>query len=254
MIGVRRGERRTRRDVVLAVGDGQARRPRRRAGRGQRARCAGCSASLDEAGRREVRRADDRAADVPRVRLPGVLPAGADRLPGHPAGARCTCGSWPKGGTAVAAAVEAGGNGVRVRDIRLEIGDPDAVLEQARDAAVEEATAKAEQYAEATGQALGDVVSIREVGVASSPPSRSRPATCRLPRRATWPTWTMPIRAGRGRAEGPGRGGLGDRVGAIVRSAAAAIDSAAGARRTGGGPTDPLDVRLNTRAWQPRTT
>ena len=52
-----------------------------------------------------------------------------------------------KGGTAVAAAVETGGNGVRVRDIRLEIGDPDAVLEQARDAAVEEATAKAEQYA-----------------------------------------------------------------------------------------------------------
>ena len=63
-----------------------------------------------------------------------------------------------QGGAAVSAAVETGGNGVRVSDIRLEVGDPDAVLEQARDAAVEAATAKAEQYAAATGQALGDVV------------------------------------------------------------------------------------------------
>ena len=38
------------------------------------------------------------------------------------------------------------------------------MLKQARDAAVESATAKAEQYAAATDQALGDVVSIREVG------------------------------------------------------------------------------------------
>jgi uncharacterized protein len=67
------------------------------------------------------------------------------------------------GGSAVSAAVEAGGNGVRVRDIKLEVGDPDAVVGDARDAAVEEATAKARQYAEATGQELGDVVSVREV-------------------------------------------------------------------------------------------
>ena len=52
-----------------------------------------------------------------------------------------------KGGSAVSSAVEAGGNGVRVSDIRLEVGDPDAVLEKARDAAVDAATAKAEQYA-----------------------------------------------------------------------------------------------------------
>ncbi len=68
------------------------------------------------------------------------------------------------GGRAVAAAIDAGGNGVRVRDIRLQVGDPEAVLEKARDAAVEAATAKAEQYAAATDQELGDVVTIREVG------------------------------------------------------------------------------------------
>jgi uncharacterized protein YggE len=69
-----------------------------------------------------------------------------------------------KGGPAIAAAVEVGGNGVRVSGIRLGVGDPDALLKRAREAAVESATAKAEQYAAATGQALGDVVSIREVG------------------------------------------------------------------------------------------
>ncbi len=74
-----------------------------------------------------------------------------------------------KGGPAIAAAVEVGGNGARVSGIRLGVGDPDALLKRARDAAVESATAKAEQYAAATGQALGDVVSIREVGRPEQP-------------------------------------------------------------------------------------
>lgn len=76
-----------------------------------------------------------------------------------------------RGGPAIAAAVEVGGNGLRVSGIRLGIGDPDAVMQRARDAAVESATAKAQQYAAATGQSLGDVVSIREVGR----PAQSRP-------------------------------------------------------------------------------
>jgi uncharacterized protein len=67
------------------------------------------------------------------------------------------------GGKAVSAAVAAGGNDVRVSDIRLLVGDTAAVMEKARDAAVEEATAKAQQYAEASGQELGDVVTLREV-------------------------------------------------------------------------------------------
>jgi uncharacterized protein YggE len=75
-----------------------------------------------------------------------------------------------KGGPAISAAVEVGGNGVRVSGIKLGIADPDAVLARARDAAVESATAKAEQYAAATGQSLGDVISIREVGQPARPP------------------------------------------------------------------------------------
>ena len=71
--------------------------------------------------------------------------------------------SWTAPAGAITAAVRTGGNAVRVGDIRLLVGDRESVLEQARDAAVAEATAKAEQYAEATGQSLGDVLSLREV-------------------------------------------------------------------------------------------
>ena len=67
------------------------------------------------------------------------------------------------GGSAVSAAVAAGGNDVRVSDIRLLVGDTDAVMEKARDAAVAEATAKAEQYAGSSGQELGEVMTLREV-------------------------------------------------------------------------------------------
>ena len=68
-----------------------------------------------------------------------------------------------QGGPAISAAIEVGGNGVRVSGIRLGIADPDTVQKRARDAAVESATDKAEQYAAATGQSLGHVVSIREL-------------------------------------------------------------------------------------------
>ena len=67
------------------------------------------------------------------------------------------------GGEAVSTAVATGGNGVRVSDIRLGVSDPEAALDRARDAAVETATAKAEQYAAATGQQLGAVLRLREL-------------------------------------------------------------------------------------------
>ncbi len=66
-------------------------------------------------------------------------------------------------GTALSAAVSAGGNSSRVSGLTLQIGERDQLLAQAREKAVEEATAKAEQYAEATGQDLGDVVTLSEV-------------------------------------------------------------------------------------------
>ena len=71
-------------------------------------------------------------------------------------------------GKAISAVVESSSNGVRVSAIQLQIGDPEAVLAQARDAAVKEATAKAEQYAAATGQTLGEVIELKEVS-ASAP-------------------------------------------------------------------------------------
>ena len=60
-----------------------------------------------------------------------------------------------QGGRAVSTAVATGGNVVQVSNIRLRVGDPDAAMKKARDAAVAEARTKAEQYAAAAGQELG---------------------------------------------------------------------------------------------------
>jgi uncharacterized protein YggE len=100
------------------------------------------------------------------------------------------------GGSAVAAAVEAGGNDVRVSGIRLLVGDTDKVMAQARGAAVAEATAKAQQYAKASGQELGDVLTLKEVRAKPVP----TPAYGELARSAAMSydaLKAMPIRAGR---------------------------------------------------------
>lgn len=75
-------------------------------------------------------------------------------------------------GDAIAAAVGAGGNAVRLHGLSLRIGDEETLMRAARDGAVAEATAKARQYAAATGQRLGDVLSVEEV---SARPSRPIP-------------------------------------------------------------------------------
>lgn len=100
------------------------------------------------------------------------------------------------GGAAVSAAIGSGGNDVRVGDIRLEVGDPGAVLAEAREAAVADARAKAEQYAAASGAALGEVVSIREVGTADG--SRPRRAVQLSGyRSAAEALDSLPVKAGR---------------------------------------------------------
>lgn len=66
-------------------------------------------------------------------------------------------------GDIVPAIVAAAGNAARVSDLRLQVGDPDTVLAQAREDAVTQARAKAEEYASATGQELGDVLTLTEV-------------------------------------------------------------------------------------------
>jgi len=77
--------------------------------------------------------------------------------------ARVTVKELAKAGKAITATVRAGGNAVRVRNISLGISDREAVLAEARDLAVDQATAKAKQYAEATDQSLGAVLSLKEV-------------------------------------------------------------------------------------------
>ncbi len=81
--------------------------------------------------------------------------------------ARVEVDELAQGGKAISAAVAAGGNGVRVHSIRLAVSDPTEAVAAARDAAVADAQAKAEQYAAATGRTLGEVLTIREV---SAPP------------------------------------------------------------------------------------
>jgi uncharacterized protein len=98
-----------------------------------------------------------------------------------------------RGGRAVTAAVEAGGNDVRVGDIGLRIADTDKLLAQSRHDAVEQAKAKAQEYADATGQQLGSVLSLREVH-ASTPPTRQLTfASADMARLGK----TLPIRAGK---------------------------------------------------------
>lgn len=74
--------------------------------------------------------------------------------------------SLPDAGSIIGSAVNAGGNAVRLHDLRLQIGDEDALLRKARADAFAAAKAKAEQYAEASGRQLGEVTSIREVHIA----------------------------------------------------------------------------------------
>lgn len=66
-------------------------------------------------------------------------------------------------GRALAATVSAGGNSSRVSRLDLRIGNQGALLAAARQQAVTTATAKATQYAEATGQHLGEVITLHEV-------------------------------------------------------------------------------------------
>lgn len=67
-----------------------------------------------------------------------------------------------RAGRVLSAAASAGGNDVRINGIALEVDDREALLRRARDGAVEAARDKAEQYATASGLALGRVVTISE--------------------------------------------------------------------------------------------
>ena len=77
--------------------------------------------------------------------------------------ARVTVTDLTRAGKAMSAAASAGGNAVRISGISLDIADRAKLLAKARASAVADATAKAKEYAEATGQRLGSVTSLKEV-------------------------------------------------------------------------------------------
>jgi uncharacterized protein YggE len=70
-------------------------------------------------------------------------------------------------GSVLDAAVQAGGN--RIEGIRFEISDPSAFIEQAREAAWNDAQQKAEQLTSLAGTELGDVMTINETGRGPQP-------------------------------------------------------------------------------------
>ena len=74
-----------------------------------------------------------------------------------------------KAGATLAAAVAAGGNAVRVDAVSFALEDTSGLVSGARKGAVDDAKAKAEQYAAAAGRSLGAVQSISEVVTSPTP-------------------------------------------------------------------------------------
>lgn len=72
-----------------------------------------------------------------------------------------------RAGVQVEAAVHAGGNAVTIDSLSVNLTDTGQLLARARAAAVHDARAKAEQFAAALGEPLGQVVSITPVQAAS---------------------------------------------------------------------------------------
>jgi len=74
-----------------------------------------------------------------------------------------------KAGGTLSAAVAAGGNAVRVDGVSVALDNTSALLVGARTSAIDDAKAKATQYAQAAGRTLGAVVSISEVVSSPTP-------------------------------------------------------------------------------------
>ena len=136
-----------------------------------------CARALDQ-----VRAALDAEGVEPARRTTSGLQLHEDwesRQPGHgpvayQAGARLTVrlAQPERAGQVAAAAVAAGGHDARVHGLGLAAGDPVEVAAAAREAAWRDALARAGQYAELAGMALGPVLEIRE---APPPPPDARP-------------------------------------------------------------------------------
>jgi uncharacterized protein YggE len=81
-----------------------------------------------------------------------------------------------RAGALISQAADAGGDATRISGLSFDIEDDSALLAQARRKAFDEAKAKAELYAQASGRGLGRVVSINESVAA---PAIPQPASAR---------------------------------------------------------------------------
>jgi uncharacterized protein len=84
-------------------------------------------------------------------------------------GMHATVSDVSSAGSALAAAVDAGGDASRVHGLRLSSSSSHEALTAARLAAWQDARTRAEQYAGLAGRELGAVVSVREVGADDEP-------------------------------------------------------------------------------------
>jgi len=100
-----------------------------------------------------------------------------------------------KAGRTLADAAAAGGNDVRINGVSLGIANRDALLVQARRAAVTDAKAKAQAYAAAGGQRLGRMLSLKEVSTVA-PTAQSLPYAAKGLMDMTRAAAAVPIRAG----------------------------------------------------------
>lgn len=105
-----------------------------------------------------------------RVHEPG--PGGAPRIEGYVVRnlVEATIRDVEQAGDVLGAVVEAGGDAARVEHVRFALEDDAAQLEAAREAAFEDARAKAEQLAELAGRSLGPLVGVTELGGTGPPP------------------------------------------------------------------------------------
>lgn len=84
-------------------------------------------------------------------------------------------------GEVLAGVAEAGGDATRVDGLRFGLEDDQAEQRQAREAAVEDARDKADQYAQLLGRELGEVVSVSEGGAGPVRPGGGVAAEAALP-------------------------------------------------------------------------
>jgi uncharacterized protein YggE len=94
-----------------------------------------------------------------------------------------------RAGALISRAADAGGDDTRISGLSFDIEDDSALLTQARRKAFDEAKAKAELYAQASGRGLGRVVSITESVAA---PDAGRQASAAAPAAVAKPVPILP--------------------------------------------------------------